>query len=273
MTAVIVAGNWKMNLGPRETEAFLDHYLAGQASEGLGEPHPGVRVVLFPPALSLDAARAHLTGALGASDRWPLALGVQQLHPEASGAFTGENAAEHAVEAGATFALVGHSERRTLFHETDNQVARRADAALRARLTPVLCVGETLEERRAGRLKAVLSRQLDAVLGPPALRERLRANGFVVAYEPVWAIGTGETATPDDAADAHALIRGRLRERLGGEGGGEVPILYGGSVNPQNAAELLAAPEVGGVLVGGASLDPDSFAALVAHARQAVDRR
>ncbi|TVP49483.1 MAG: triose-phosphate isomerase [Gemmatimonadales bacterium] len=270
MTAVIVAGNWKMNLGPRDAELFLDAFAAvfggsGEPADGQARPG-GCRVALFPPAVSLDAARrrkAQLEES-GAWGRAPaLELGVQQIHAEADGAFTGETSAEQASQAGATLALVGHSERRTIFHETDDMVVRRVQAAFRAGLAPMLCVGEQLEERKAGRLEAVLLRQLEAVLSPPELRAGIRPETFSVAYEPVWAIGTGETATPDDAAEAHAILRGCLVDRLGEEIGAAIPILYGGSVKPANADELLAAPEVGGLLVGGASLDPGDFAALV----------
>jgi triosephosphate isomerase (TIM) len=260
MNRIVVAGNWKMNLGPREAETFLDAFLPG--FRALERPQ-GLEVVLFPPALSLDAARRRLDAGLPAHAAERLFLGVQQIHPESSGAFTGENAGGHAREAGATLALAGHSERRILFHESDDQVARRVQAALDAGLAPMLCVGETLAERKEGRLEEVLARQLDAVLAPPALRAALAEAEFTLAYEPVWAIGTGETATPADAAHAHTFLRARIRERLGEARGGAVPILYGGSVKPDNVAELLAAEEVGGVLVGGASLDPEGFLALV----------
>jgi len=287
MTAVIVAGNWKMNLGPREAEVFVDELVVRMhalLSEGDGwrgaagetEGATGARscqVVIFPPAVSLDAARAR-RDRLVESGRWgsapALFLGIQQIHPEPHGAFTGETAAEHAAEAGAAFSLVGHSERRTLFHETDDQAVRRVQAAFRVGLHPLLCVGETLAERRAGRLEAVIHRQLDAVLSRPELRDRIRMSPFSVAYEPVWAIGTGETATPDDAAEAHAMLRQTLVERLGSGPGAGIPILYGGSVKPANADDLLAAPEVGGLLVGGASLTPGDFAALVAAGYRAA---
>lgn len=269
MTAVIVAGNWKMNLGPRRAEAYVEEF----ADRLRGLPPGRADVVIFPPAVSLNSVRARLE-RLEASGAWsglpPVRLGVQQIHPASDGAFTGETSAEHAVEAGATYALVGHSERRTLFHETDDQAVRRVQAAFRAGLHPMLCVGETLTERAAGRLEEVVRRQLDAVLSPPDLRDRIRTSPFAVAYEPVWAIGTGETATPGDAAAAHAILREGLVERLGTGPGGEVPILYGGSVKPSNAEELLAAPEVGGLLVGGASLSPEDFAALVAAGHRAA---
>jgi triosephosphate isomerase len=285
---VLVAGNWKLHLGPRAAEGWTDRVISGLKEAPLP---PRVHLVAFPPALSLDAVARRLgrhlvdTGggppdaepvapASAASPQGlpdgagfpagllPLSLGVQQIHHESSGAFTGENAAEMAREAGARWALAGHSERRTLFGEEDVDVVLRVQAAFRGGLIPLLCVGETLEERRGGRLEEVLLRQLEAVLSPPELREKVAGKAFALAYEPVWAIGTGETATPDDAAAAHALLRGHLVERLGEARGREIPILYGGSVKPSNARELLAAPEVGGVLVGGASLDPDDFLAI-----------
>jgi triosephosphate isomerase len=235
---VVVAGNWKMNLGPEETRAYLSRFRPASA--------PGRPVVLiFPPSVSLAAAVG--SGPSG------IHFGVQNIHWEDSGAFS----APIARAAGATHTLVGHSERRQLFAETDADVARKASAALRHALTPVVCVGETLAERRAGRVDEVILRQLDAALGG------LGAGGdFLIAYEPVWAIGTGENATPQDAGEAHGTLRRRLVERLGPRGR-DIPILYGGSVKPDNAAALMAAPDVDGVLVGGASLDPGSFARIL----------
>jgi triosephosphate isomerase (TIM) len=248
MSRQVIAGNWKMNLGPAAAREFVTAFLP--LVEGVD-----AEILLFPPTLSLASA-------LGSAGDAPLHFGVQNVHWEGEGAFTGEISVAMAGEAGATHALAGHSERRQLFHETDAEVARKATAIRAGGLIPVVCVGETLEERRGGRLEEVLLRQLDAVL------DTLEGGTgrWMLAYEPVWAIGTGETATPADAAEAHALLRHRLVERGGGEAAG-VPILYGGSVKPGNAAELLGAPEVGGVLVGGASLDPDSFAAIARAAR------
>ncbi|MDZ7780043.1 MAG: triose-phosphate isomerase [Gemmatimonadota bacterium] len=245
----VIAGNWKMHHGPAETRAFFE----GLALDEVDEEH---EVVIFPPTISLsDAVRA--------SERLPrVALGVQHIHWEDEGAFTGETSARMARDAGATFVLVGHSERRHVFGETDEEVRNKVEAAIRHELTPVVCVGETLEERRAGRVEDVILRQLGFVL-PALAHEGVR---FLVAYEPVWAIGTGETATPDDAAAAHATLRGCLEDGVGVAGAPNVPILYGGSVKPANAAALLAAQDVDGVLVGGASFDPGSFAAIGAAA-------
>ena len=238
---VVVAANWKMHKGPDEARAF---FAAFRSHSGARRP----QVLVFPPAVSLPAARDACPAHVG--------LGVQNIHWEDEGAFTGEISAALARSAGASHALVGHSERRQLFDESDADVARKAGAALRNGLTPLICLGETLAERRAGRVDEVILRQLDAAL------EGVRGTGFLIAYEPVWAIGTGETATPADAESAHGTLRARLTERLG-PAAADVPILYGGSVKPGNAAELMAAPDVDGVLVGGASLDPADFSAIV----------
>jgi triosephosphate isomerase len=243
----VIAGNWKMNLGPEETRsffgAFRPSFSAGQKPE----------LLVFPPALSFPAALE----ARG-EDPW-VELGVQNVHWEGSGAFTGELSVPMAKEAGATHALVGHSERRHLFGETDEEVGKKVAAVLEGGMTPVVCVGETLEERKAGRLEGIILEQLEAFLLVVQAHPGARV---LLAYEPVWAIGTGETATPRDASEAHGILRKRLASALGGERARGIPILYGGSVKPSNAVELLAAPEVDGVLVGGASLDPASFQAI-----------
>lgn len=243
----VVAGNWKMNLGPREAEAFLrafsPSFSDGQRPE----------LLLFPPALSLAAA-------LKARPKHPpMEMGVQNVHWEESGAFTGELSVPMAREAGATHVLVGHSERRHLFGETDEEVGKKVAAVLEGGLSPVVCVGETLEQRSAGRLEEVILGQLESFLLVLQAHPGARA---LLAYEPVWAIGTGETATPLDASEAHGILRSRLRSALGRDWAERVPILYGGSVKPGNAASLLAASDVDGVLVGGASLDPASFKAI-----------
>ena len=190
-------------------------------------------------------------------------LGVQNIHWEDKGAFTGELSVSMVLDAGATYALVGHSERRHVFGETDREVALKIGACVASGLKPIVCVGETLDERRGGRLEEVIERQLEAAL--EALATRPGAD-FMVAYEPVWAIGTGETATPEDAAGAHAVLRRVLRDSLEEDDAEVVPILYGGSVKPGNAAELLSAADVNGVLVGGASLDVQSFARIAESA-------
>ena len=244
MRTPIVAGNWKMH----GSDAFARALVAALAER----IEPGPRVLLFPPQVLLRTVVEACTGT-------EIAVGAQTVHPEPEGAFTGETSAELARDAGARWTIVGHSERRQHFGEDDAAVARRVAAAARAGLAPLLCVGETHEARRAGEAEAVVLAQLDAVL---ALDGTPLAHG-AVAYEPVWAIGTGETATPAQAQAMHAVVR----ERLAAAGLGELPVLYGGSVKADNAAELFAAPDIDGGLVGGASLDAGSFAAIVAAAR------
>jgi triosephosphate isomerase (TIM) len=243
----VLAGNWKMHKGPKEAAAFLEAFAEQY------QPREDRTVIFFPPAISLPAAAA----ALG--DRRDILLGVQNAHWEAAGALTGEISTGMAADAGAAFVLAGHSERRHTFGETDEEVGRKAAAALGSGLVPVACVGEKLDERQAGRLEEVLLRQLDAILDAVPAEGSTR---LVLAYEPVWAIGTGVNATPQDAADAHAVIRRRLAQEYGDAAAASIPILYGGSVKPANAGELLAAEGVDGLLVGGASLDPEGFAAI-----------
>ncbi len=249
LRAPVIAGNWKMHKGPSETREFFRAFAECH-------PHRDDRtVVIFPPAISLAAAVDALRG------RGDVGLGVQNVHWEPQGAFTGEISAPMARDAGARYALVGHSERRHVFGESDEDVRRKTAAALAGGLTPVVCVGETLEQRQTGRVEDVILRQLDAALDE---LDPERAARLLLAYEPVWAIGTGVNATPADAAAAHAVLRGRLAQRIGPAAARTVPILYGGSVKPANAAELLAAPDVDGLLVGGASLDPVAFAGIAA---------
>jgi len=244
----VIAGNWKMHHGPADAAAFLTEFDATSVSAA----H---ELIVFPPSISLYAVAS-------SPHRDPrLQVGVQNVHWEDAGAFTGETSAPMAAGAGATFSLIGHSERRHVFGESDEDTRRKVEASVRAGLVPVLCVGETLEERQSGAVERVILRQLDAVLG--ALRD---ADRFLVAYEPVWAIGTGETATPADASSAHGTLRARLEEVLGVAGAATVPILYGGSVKPGNALELMSSVDVDGVLVGGASLEPTSFAEIGAAA-------
>ena len=225
---MLIAGNWKMHKGPRETAAFcaaLRHRLGELA---------GVDIAVCPPYPSLTAAVQSLA-------RTEIAVAAQNVHWAEDGAFTGEVSAGMLRELGVYGTLVGHSERRQLFGETDEGVAKRAAAALEAGLWVIACVGETEEERERGETEDVLRRQVSVLEADDQL---------VIAYEPVWAIGTGKTATPEQAQEAHAFIRSLI----------DAPVLYGGSVKPENAAELLGQPDVGGALVGGASLDVESFA-------------
>jgi triosephosphate isomerase len=246
MQRPVFAANWKMHHGPTAARAFVASFLARFTRR------PDRTVILFPPAVSVHpvvAARA---------DRTDIKVGVQNIHSEEKGAFTGETSAPMARDAGAELTLVGHSERRHVFGETDAQAARKCAVAIANGLTPVLCVGETITQREAGATVDVVLEQLRA--GISELDDRA-VTSLVIAYEPVWAIGTGRTATPEDAATVHAVIRDMLLQRAGRDGR-SIPILYGGSVNRQNAASLLAASEVDGLLVGGASLDPEAWAAI-----------
>ncbi len=242
---LIYAANWKMHHGPRAARAFVTRFLQ------VTSPVEGRQLWFFPPAVSLAATREASVG------RADVVVGAQNVHWEPKGAFTGELSIPLVQEAGAGAVLIGHSERRHVFGETDELVARKLTAALKAGVTPMVCVGETLAEREGGRTEQVVTRQVAALLARVGPGEW---GGVVLAYEPVWAIGTGKNATPDDAAQVHELIRFELSRRgVWGRG----PILYGGSVNPGNALALLARQEIDGVLVGGASLDADVWAELV----------
>jgi triosephosphate isomerase len=245
--SLVFAANWKMHLGPSEAREYLAIFRHTYAST------PGKQVWFFPPAVSLEAV------AGGLEHRTDLLAGAQDIHWEPKGAFTGAISGPLATQAGARAVLVGHSERRHVFGETDEQTGKKVAAALRTDLLPVLCVGETLTQREAGETVAVVTRQLDAALGGLASDSLAK---ITIAYEPVWAIGTGRNATPKDAALVHAEIR----RWLGGRKAAATRILYGGSVNLKNAAELLAERELDGVLVGGASLDPGGWAELVRSA-------
>jgi triosephosphate isomerase len=237
-------GNWKMNHGPTEARKFVGAFLP------LYPSHPDRTVVFFPPALSRAAFRS---AAVGRDD---LQLGVQDVHWEASGAFTGSISASMAKDAGADFALAGHSERRHVFGDSDEDVSLKVASIATAGLTPVLCIGELIEERDRGEVEAVVRRQL--TVGFSRLETGQVAKA-VVAYEPVWAIGTGRTASPEDASEVHVLIRTLLIDSVGDEQARAIPIIYGGSVKTENIDALLAAPEIDGALVGGASLKPGDF--------------
>jgi triosephosphate isomerase len=244
----VLAANWKMNLGPSAAEAFLDAFLAAHA------PRNDRTLILFPSALAFAAVRG------GLSARQDIHIGVQNVHAEEKGAFTGENSAAIAADAGAAFVLVGHSERRHVFGETDEETARKCARVVQHGLVPLLCVGEKIDQRERDETADVVLRQLRAGLSELPAQA---VEGAIIAYEPVWAIGTGRTATPDDATAVHRVIRAALVE-LVGEAGANIPILYGGSVTPANAAALLSADQVDGLLVGGASLDPAGWAAICA---------
>jgi triosephosphate isomerase (TIM) len=242
--ALLFAANWKMHLGPDDARTFFQTFLARY------QRHDGRDVWFFPPALSLEAA------ARAARDRADLWVGVQDVHWEPKGAFTGAVSAPLAAQAGAKTALVGHSERRHVFGETDQDTRKKVAAVLAANLVPVLCVGETLTEREAGQTLAVVTRQLSGALSG---LDGGTLDRVTIAYEPVWAIGTGRNATPQDASAVHREIRTWLKSRSSLR----PRVLYGGSVNLKNIADLLAERELDGVLVGGASLDPEAWAQLV----------
>lgn len=250
MRTPLIAGNWKMY----GSSAFVAEYAAALGAAPLPA---GVDVLLLPPTPYLRA----LADALGDS----VSYGVQNVHDAVEGAYTGEFAAEMARDIGAVWTLVGHSERRAQSGETDERVAAKLAAALRAGLRPIVCVGETEAERDAGSARAVVDRQLAAAAS--ACGGDLAA--LTVAYEPVWAIGTGRTASPEQAQQMHAAIRSRLADLGGAQAAAAVRILYGGSVKPDNAAALLGEADIDGALVGGASLAADSFAAIVAAAEPA----
>jgi triosephosphate isomerase (TIM) len=246
MRRPVLAANWKMNNGPTAARAFIAAFTARWT------PHDDRTVIFFPPAIALTT----VVHALGG--RRDLDVGVQNIWTEDKGAFTGENSAPMSKDAGARYALVGHSERRHVFGETEAQTAKKCAAAVRAGIVPILCVGELLSQREAGTTNDIVLRQLEvglSELSPDAIAS------MAIAYEPVWAIGTGKTATPSDASTVHRAIRSALDKRLG-KSSGDVPILYGGSVNAGNAKSLLSTPGIDGLLVGGASLDVEGWAAI-----------
>ncbi len=251
----IVAANWKMNKTRPETAAFLEAFLPLVGTSCASD------VVIVPPLTSIPKAAKYLAGH-------PLVgLGAQNMHPEASGAFTGEVGAPFLAELGVTHVVLGHSERRQYFGESDEFTNLKVLAALAAGFTPILCIGETLDERDAGRLEEVCRSQLHGCLaGVPADQ----AARVVIAYEPVWAIGTGRTATPLQAQEAHAFVRSVLANLFGGATAAAIRIQYGGSMKPDNAVELMAQPDVDGGLIGGASLQPDTFHAIVSAAAASV---
>ena len=244
MRRLLFAANWKMHLGPDEARAYLKTFRARYNRRDDRD------VWFFPPAVSIEAA------AQATRERADLQVGAQDIYWEPKGAYTGAVSASLAQQAGARATLIGHSERRHVFGETEADTRRKVAAALGGGLLPMLCVGETLAERDAGHTVAVVIRQLAAALGGT---EGAPLSRVVIAYEPVWAIGTGRNATPADASAVHREIRAWLVAR----GNAQPKVVYGGSVNLKNVAELLAEPELDGVLVGGASLDPEGWAQLV----------
>ena len=248
MRKKIVAANWKMNMTVGESVAFMDTFLHELGAES------SVEVVIVPPFTALAKVSEILSVGQQAK------LGAQNMHWEKPGAFTGEISAPMLRELYVRYVVLGHSERRTLFGESDEIVNKKTRAAIDAALRPIVCIGETLSERDSGKVEEVLDRQIRGSLSGVTARE---LADVVVAYEPVWAIGTGRTATPQQAQDAHAFIRTKLAELWDSASAEKVRIQYGGSVKPQNAAELMGQADIDGALVGGASLDPRGFADIV----------
>jgi len=243
MRTPLIAGNWKMNTDS-STAAALARDIAQRAAEA-----KNVELLVCPPSVYL----ALVKDAIGDA---PVALGAQNMSCEPQGAFTGEISAGMVTDIGAQYVILGHSERRHIFGESDQNVNKKTLAALAAGLTPIVCVGELLEDREAGRTSAVIRGQFDGSLAGVTAEQ---IESVVLAYEPVWAIGTGKVATPEQAEEVHADLRKQLTERYNGEIADKIRILYGGSVKPDNAAELLGQTNVDGALIGGASLKADDF--------------
>lgn len=252
MRRKVIAGNWKMYKTQAETRAFFSAFTPLVASAAHCD------IVIAPPFTSLSSA---VHAARGSS----IAIGAQDMHWEKEGAYTGEISAHMLTDAGCRYVLIGHSERRQYFGETDASVSKKLQAALAAGLIPIICVGETLQEREADETQKVLMRQFSEGIGALTSEHFSR---ILVAYEPVWAIGTGRTATPQLAAEAHRILREAAAEKFNREAASQLRILYGGSVKPDNATGLMAQEEIDGALVGGASVDGKSFAAIVNYKQQ-----
>lgn len=244
----IIAANWKMNMGPKEAKDFLAAFKNENTCE------IAVDKVIVPPFVTIPAVMEALNGCKC------IGVGAQDVSDHDNGAFTGEISTAMLNELGCTYVVLGHSERRQYHGETNAYINKKIKKALAAGLTPIYCIGETLEQRQGGQLEAVLGSQVKEGL------EGLTAEqvaGLVIAYEPVWAIGTGVTASAEDAQSAHAFIRSVVADTFGAEAADKVRLQYGGSVKPANAKELMSQPDIDGALVGGAALKPDSFAAII----------
>lgn len=255
MRNYLIAGNWKMNHNAKEAKAFF-----GKLGELLKSAPEGVGLLICPPYTSLAAS----VGASAAING--LHIGAQNMHFEKSGAYTGEITADMVKETGASHVIIGHSERREYYNETNETVNLKTKAAIAHGLTPVVCVGETLDQRRKNIHFDLVAGQVKAAFDGIGAAD---ARKVVIAYEPVWAIGTGETATPQQAQEMHFFIREQLKGLYGSDISSEIPILYGGSMKPDNAEELLDCPDVDGGLIGGASLKPESYHAIIEIAANA----
>lgn len=251
----VVAANWKMHKSPSEAVEYFKGFLPRLEQIGVAKDPAFRKVIFFVPAIDLWVTQQALRGTV-------VGWGAQNCHFESKGAFTGENSPQVIAELATPYTLVGHSERRAIFHETDEETGKKVKALHAVGITPMLCVGESLQEREAGQTNEVIVRQLNA-----GLAHRDETKRVIVAYEPVWAIGTGKVATPEQANEAHAVLRKALKAIGGDTLADATPILYGGSVKPDNAAEIARQPEVDGFLVGGASLEVEPFLALCQTSR------
>jgi triosephosphate isomerase len=254
MRIPFLAANWKMFKTVHDAVVYIKEF------RSMVKDVTDAEIVVAPPFTAMHAAAE-------AARNSPIGIAAQDVYWEREGAFTGEIAAGMIKEAGAEYVIIGHSERRRLFGETDDTVNRKTVAALAAELTPIVCIGETLEERERNQTFDILDRQIKAGLDGMT---GAQVASLVIAYEPVWAIGTGRNATPEQAVEAHAHIRGRLRQWFGGEAADQCHVIYGGSVKPDNIRDLMVAPDVDGALVGGASLDVRTFHEIVARSRPAA---
>lgn len=249
MRNFLIAGNWKMNYGPGKTRSLLENL-----SEELSELPDGVDGLVCPPFISLPAAAELLASFDG------MALGAQDVHWEEQGAFTGEVSTDMLHEIGCDYVILGHSERREYFGETDKTINQKVCKSLSEGLKPIICVGESLQQRKADKHVRLVKKQIQAALTEVAKED---ITAITIAYEPIWAIGTGETATPEQAQEMHVMIREQLEDLADKQVADSIQILYGGSMKPHNAEELLSQPDVDGGLIGGASLKADSFADII----------
>jgi triosephosphate isomerase len=245
----LIVGNWKMNKTPSQSADFVKKIIDLKAGRNFS---PRVAIAICPPFTSLDRCATGLKGT-------NIAVGAQNLYFEKEGAFTGEISASMLKDLGLSYVIIGHSERRTIFHENNELIHQKIKAAQAFQLTPILCVGETLAERESNRTLAIIGEQISSAL------DGIEDSNLVIAYEPIWAIGTGKTATPEMAQEVHQFIRALLRKQFGEKGQG-MPILYGGSMKLDNAADLLKQSDIDGGLIGGASLIAESFMDIVAIA-------